>query len=325
MSSRLCRHCSKIPFDPQLKTLRSPAYAGPRTWHIRPFGRVRASTCPFCDLISSLCRRRNSNSWERFTPPDDSDEVTVHLDPWGFRANLSPLACYVCVAGNAINKWSYNVKTQFDEFIDFHQVHRWISACHQKHGGVGGDCRPALVDLAMLPRTGGRQLDFRVIDVNAMCIIYAPPRCRYIALSYMWGTRKKNRLVLTTRNEDTLMQPGALTNTRDSIPNTILDAISVVQKLRGRYLWVDSLCLLQDDSDELQDCVAIMNLFYETAILTIVAGDGEDAWAGLRGVSPTPRRLLPLAKDIVPGLKMTTLTDMELLLRRSTYSTRAWT
>lgn len=249
----------------------------------------------------------------------------MELNPWGFTTDLFPPACYVCVAGNLINRDSYNVKTRFDEFIDFRQVYRWISACHQEHGGFGGGCCPAPFDLAMLPRTGGRQLDFRVIDVDAMCIVYAPPRCRYIALSYMWGTRNKSRLVLTTRNEDSLMQPGALINTRDSIPNTILDAISVVRRLQERYLWVDSLCLLQDDSDELQDCVAIMNLFYETAILTIVAADGEDAWVGLRGVSPTPRQSSPFVREIVPGLKMTTLTDMDVLLRRSTYSTRAWT
>jgi hypothetical protein len=99
----------------------------------------------------------------------------VELNPWGFTTNLFPPACYVCVAGNLINRDSYNVKTRFDEFIDFRQVYRWISACHQEHGGFGGGCCPAPFDLAMLPRTGGRQLDFRVIDVDAMCIVYAPP------------------------------------------------------------------------------------------------------------------------------------------------------
>jgi hypothetical protein len=217
------------------------------------------------------------------------------------------------------------MKTQLDEFIDFHQVYRWISACRQEHGGFGGECCPAPFDLAILPRTGSRQLDFRVIDVNAMCIVYAPPRCRYIALSYMWGAKKKSRLVLTTHNEDTLMQPGALANARDSIPNTILDAISVVHKLQERFLWVDSLCLLQDDPDELQECVGVMNFLYQTAILTIVAADGEDAWVGLRGVAPKPRRTSPLVREIVPGLKMTKLIDMDVLLRGSTYSTRAWT
>jgi hypothetical protein len=121
------------------------------------------------------------------------------------------------------------------------------------------------------------------------------------------------------------MQPGALANARVLIPNTILDAITVVRKLRERYLWVDSLCLVQDDAGELQECVAIMDLFYEMAILTVVAAGGEGAWAGLQGVAPTPRRMNQHVREIAPGLNMTTMMDMDTLLRRSTYSTRAWT
>jgi hypothetical protein len=158
-----------------------------------------------------------------------------------------------------------------------------------------------------------------------MCIVYAPLRCRYLALSYVWGVRKEVRLVLTSHNEETLMQPGALSNAQISIPNTIMDAISVVRKLRERYLWVDSLCLVQDDVGELHACVSLMDLFYEMAILTIVAADGGDAWAGLQGVEPTPRRMNRRVREISPGLNMTTMRDMDGMLRRSAYSTRAWT
>lgn len=289
------------------------------------FGDMRTRNCPFCDLISSQCKRGTA-SWDIFMPPDDSKEIVVQVTPCGFTASTIPAGCFVCISGHHTHdSLLYCVKEDFDEFIDFRQVRRWISACDQSHGGVGGPCCPTLFSPAMLPRTGGRQLDFRLIDVEKMCIIYAPLQCRYIALSYIWGSREKSRLFLTTRNEDTLMQPGALANARESIPNTILDAISVVDKLQERYLWVDSLCLLQDDADELQECVAMMDLFYEVAILTIVAADGEDAWIGLRGVEPTPRQMRRPIREIVPGLNMTTFTDLDILLRRSTYSTRAWT
>ncbi|KAH7317254.1 hypothetical protein BKA65DRAFT_363504, partial [Rhexocercosporidium sp. MPI-PUGE-AT-0058] len=129
------------------------------------------------------------------------------------------------------------------EWIDLDDVHRWISTCEKEHGGRGNlQCSPAMFNPAVLPRNSMRQLDFRLIDVEAMCIVYVPRQCRYIALSYVWGRRNQSRLVLTSDNEEDLLEPGtlALSETQASIPRTILDAMSVVRKLGESYLWVDS-------------------------------------------------------------------------------------
>jgi hypothetical protein len=247
----------------------------------------------------------------------------------GFTASgQSPIGSYVCMAGQLDQNKPYCARLQFPEWIDFDDVRRWILTCEENHPTTEfPECRPATFNPSVLPRNSRRQLDFRLIDVDSMCIVYAPRQCRYIALSYVWGQRNNRRLVLTSDNEEALMEQGGLAReeTRTSIPNTILDAMSVVRKLGERYLWVDSLCLLQDEANELQDCVAIMDLFYEMAVLTIVAASGEDAWSGLPGVSPTPRRLSRLVREIKPGLKMTTIMDVETLLRRTIYSSRAWT
>jgi len=210
----------------------------------------------------------------------------------------------------------------FNQWIDFDDVNRWISTCGREHGP---ECAPQAYNPAVLPRNAKRQLDFRLIDVHNMCVAYAPRYCRYIALSYVWGKAGDGRLLLNHNNEDFLMQPGALSEAQASIPNTILDTMAVVRKLQERYLWVDSLCLLQDDSDELRECTAIMDLFYEIAIFTIVAGSGSGAHAGLPGVQPRPRKVSRFVEEVVPGLKMTTTVNVDTVLRRSFYSTRAWT
>jgi hypothetical protein len=324
MSSRLCVCCRSIPLDPELKTLNANEYDGPKTWCLGSFGEVRRRSCPFCELIASICTTRLS-SWHPLTPPGDSTKIDVQYFGRGFSVEgQSQPGSYVCIAGQLAESWPICARAQFTEWIDFDDVHRWISTCEQKHGS---ECSPATFNPAVLPRNSDRQLDFRLIDVEAMCIVYAPRQCRYIALSYVWGRRNKSRLILTSDNEEALMEPGALalSETRTSIPNTILDTMSVVRKLRERYLWVDSLCLLQDGANELRDCVTIMDLFYEMALLTIVAASGEDAWSGLPGVPPTPRRINRLVRDIIPGLKMTTIVDMDTPLRRSVYSSRAWT
>jgi hypothetical protein len=206
-------------------------------------------------------------SWDPFMPPDDSQEVVVK---WPSNARFFEsvgfdLGSYICIAGKLETTFPYCVRIKIDEYVDFDNVRRWVSHCDQNHGGYGRDRFPTPFNLAIMPRAGKRQLDFRVIDVSKMSIVFAPIKCRYLALSYVWGTRKTGRLVLTSHNEEALMKPAALTENRASIPNTIWDAITVVRKLGENYLWVDSLCLVQDDPIEIEQCVAIMDLFYEMA------------------------------------------------------------
>jgi hypothetical protein len=310
-----------------MKTLDADGYRGPTTWNLGSFGQVRRRSCPFCELVTSTCSGSRF-SWDKPTPPNDSVSIDLRWGNYGFATNQSPLGSYICIASQDPETERYYARARLPEWIDFDDVLGWISSCEQDHPRNGDyECSPGAYNLAVLPRNNRRQLDFRLIDVESLCIVYAPRECKYVALSYVWGQSKKKRLVLTSKNEEALMEPRALDDvqTRGSIPNTIWDAMSVVRKLGERYLWVDSLCLLQDDRDELQDCVSIMDLFYDMALLTIVAGSGEDAWSGLPGVAPTARGIKPFIRFIKHGLTMTSIMGVDLLLRQSVYSSRAWT
>ncbi|CAH0019004.1 unnamed protein product, partial [Clonostachys rhizophaga] len=57
----------------------------------------------------------------------------------------------------------------------------------------------------------------------------------------------------------------------DLIPKTIQDAITTTQLVGERYLWVDSLCLMQNDPKDLRHGTNVMDLMYEQPILCIVA------------------------------------------------------
>ena len=47
-----------------------------------------------------------------------------------------------------------------------------------------------------------------------------------------------------------------------------------------RYLWVDALCLVQDDEPEMQKATDRMDEIYQGAVFTIVAAIGKDVTVG---------------------------------------------
>jgi hypothetical protein len=78
----------------------------------------------------------------------------------------------------------------------------------------------------------------------------------------------------------------------DQLPQTIQDAMILMSQIQERYLWVDSLCIVQDDKDVKRSQIATMNQIYQGAYATIIAASGNDANAGLPGVRSGTRRWL---------------------------------
>ena len=75
----------------------------------------------------------------------------------------------------------------------------------------------------------------------------------------------------TTLNINDMLH-GIATST---LPQTILDAITVTRKLGLQYLWVDSLCITQDSASEKDKEIAKMDRIYQNAQLTICAASAE--------------------------------------------------
>lgn len=110
-----------------------------------------------------------------------------------------------------------------------------------------------------------------LIDTWAMCVIDFPPGVDYVALSYVWGQTPALKTVQA--NLQTLQMPQSLSrqDTFSRIPKTIQDAIALTKLLHERYLWVDSLCIVQDDGVGSGNDISKMAAIYANAALTIVA------------------------------------------------------
>lgn len=64
------------------------------------------------------------------------------------------------------------------------------------------------------------------------------------------------------------------------ISQTIRDAIWVTQKIGLRYLWVDALCIMQDDGQDKEREIARMGKYYGGATVTICAASASTASEG---------------------------------------------
>jgi hypothetical protein len=92
--------------------------------------------------------------------------------------------------------------------------------------------------------------------------------------------------------------------------------------LGERYLWVDSLCIMQDTADK-HDQIQQMDRIYQEAVLCIVAAAGRDANAGLPGIS-APRDVRQHIVDIEGMNLANTVPDLVPSLGSTFWRSRGW-
>ncbi|KAL6863563.1 HET domain-containing protein [Trichoderma novae-zelandiae] len=89
----------------------------------------------------------------------------------------------------------------------------------------------------------------------------------YACLSYCWGTDTEGILQTTTQNVESHHEAIPLAK----MPLGIQDAVTVCRGLKIPYLWVDSLCIVQDDSIAWLEDASQMDRIYLHSRLTIAA------------------------------------------------------
>lgn len=124
-----------------------------------------------------------------------------------------------------------------------------------------------------------RKLPARVLDVGpskGSCDelqLTEDFRGPYVALSHCWGT---TRHLVTEKNTIESHKKGI---PLQKLPKTFQDAVIFTKDIGLRYLWIDSLCILQDDIKDWKNEAAKMGDVYQNAYCTIAAtgskGDQE--------------------------------------------------
>lgn len=198
-----------------------------------------------------------------------------------------------------------------------------FETCRTKHGqacshpvrGNNGRIFP-LDDAEELP------LKMRCIDVIDRRVTHIPRdgSCHYAVLSYCWGA--SNFLLLTKANSTQLTAQRGLDRVR--IPRTIANAMEITIAVGMRYLWVDALCIVQDDPSEKNSQIQKMHKIYASAALTIIAASGNGADDGLWDTTNGTRQ--PQIEEEIDGLRFVGLEPtLEDVLAGSIWKRRAWT
>ncbi|KAJ8112944.1 hypothetical protein OPT61_g4808 [Boeremia exigua] len=109
----------------------------------------------------------------------------------------------------------------------------------------------------------------RVLDISqSRCRLLEPPdgtQDSYAALSYSWGT--EGFAMTTTQNYEEL-KSGI---DRAQLPVVFRDAAALAASLGIRYLWIDTLCIIQDSTIDWEEQAARMGEIFEDATITIAA------------------------------------------------------
>ena len=163
-------------------------------------------------------------------------------------------------------------------------IRYWLNECMQRHVEC---CIPTT---SVLPK---RVIEIskerlRLMETNGQ--VQAP----YVVLSHCWGRAGWTR---TTRTN--------LASLKQEIPWTALsktfqDAILVTQELGFQYIWIDGLCIVQDDRSDWEYHVSTMADIFSNAQICIAASKAESGQEGcfsrhtdklVELGGPTPRQL----------------------------------
>ncbi|KAF9766040.1 hypothetical protein IL306_001587, partial [Fusarium sp. DS 682] len=98
----------------------------------------------------------------------------------------------------------------------------------------------------------------------------------YLTLSHRWGG-SASIVKLTAQTDDALSTEFPIS----SLPKTFREAIAVTRRFGVPYLWIDSLCIRQDDPDDWATQGSIMGYIYLNGLCNIAASAGEDSHQGL--------------------------------------------
>lgn len=153
--------------------------------------------------------------------------------------------------------------------LSFYRARTWIQECLCKHEGC--NLRVAEEE-TFVPK---RVLSVKKAAHGPSVQLFSDPATQqYATLSYCWGGDQPAKLV---KDKVAAYSAGI---SFQSLPQAIQDAIQVTIGIGIPYLWVDALCIIQDDDDDKADQIIQMHKIYRCSHVTIAASVSRSSTEG---------------------------------------------
>ncbi|KAI0533551.1 HET-domain-containing protein [Xylaria digitata] len=245
------------------------------------------------------------------------DSIDLHAPPQsGWRRNLPSRA------------------TLSDENVT--KIQHWIESCLRNHSG----CSNARTAISWVPRrllkiNQDQGLKIQLIESSEGNLQIGT---KFAALSHVWGDLNASPPLRLLSSNLHHLKNGIQ---ESELPKTFADAAHVCVRLGIQYLWVDSLCIMQDSRDDWREQAALMHLVYSHALITIVATSATSCHDGFleRNIDSVP--MAKVAYSLSAGDRQSASDDRRYMIvydydnpldiwrmhaiNGSKWNTRAWT
>lgn len=176
------------------------------------------------------------------------------------------------IRGNPISR--VRIDEDLGSSSNLSTISTWFSECQHSHPVCWPNDNPEMPTRVVDVGSGDASPDtVRVVSTSGL-------RQRYAALSHCWGGKIQH-----------VLQESNLDEFQTAVPCSILarnfrDAITITRSLGLRYLWIDSLCIIQDSVADWERESQRMTFVYRDAAVTIYAAESKGSTEGILIRSP---------------------------------------
>jgi hypothetical protein len=164
-----------------------------------------------------------------------------------------------------------NIPGRTDSNESFVRVASWLQQCLKHHNECGASqlnqLPTRLVDVSGDPS----KYYVKLVETKNMESVD-----RYLALSHCWG-----QIAKPCKTMQSTLEAYKKCIEWEQLPKTFQDAIKFTRKLGYRFIWIDSLCIIQDSSEDWRKEAAQMQVYYSKATATLAATFSSSDEGGL--------------------------------------------
>lgn len=207
--------------------------------------------------------------------------------------------------------------TRADTKAVYDQVRTWAEACNRSHSECGNlnwsHSNPTRLVHIISPS------EVQLVDARQGLGLV-----RYTALSYCWGSPGDEETQQGRTTDENFTSRRSRPFAIADLPATIRDAVTMTRGCGLEYIWVDSVCIIQENVDDWFTEANRMHEVYANAHFTICAASVDSASAGLFHTRQA-WRYRPEPCQLASQRVSARSSSFKELVEGSAWSSRAWT